>query len=161
MKPVTLRGLAHSLILIGIFLVAIWPLHPLVISRWYVADGTRRLNQIQRDTGATSEARYAQATEAGQAFQTALRWDPLNYRAYDGLASLYLMWGDANSAARALARACAMAPRDVALWLRLGDAFRAAGQAEQAASAYTRALAVQPNNTAAQQALAALEATTP
>jgi len=161
MKPVRLQWLAHSLILGGIFLMAIWPLHPLVLARWYVADGTRRMNQIQRDAGASSEAQYAQALQAGQAFQTALRWDPLNARAYAGLAEIYRMWGDANSAARALSRACALAPRDVALLVRLGDAFRDAGQTELAAATYTRVLAVQPNNAAAAQALEALKATTP
>lgn len=161
MKPVTARWVAHSLILAGIFLVAIWPLHPLALSRWYAADGARHLQQMQRDTGAASEAQYALAIQAGQSFQTALRWDPLNARAYDGLAAIYLAWGDADSAARALARACVLAPRDVALLLRLGDAFRAAGQPEQAADAYTRALALHPNNAAASQALEALKAATP
>jgi cytochrome c-type biogenesis protein CcmH/NrfG len=101
----------HSVILAGIVLLVIWPLHPIVISWGYTVAGSRVLQRLQRSQDLPQETRYAQATQAGQLFQTALAWDPLNHRAYANLAAVYLVWNDTTSAARALARAAILAPR--------------------------------------------------
>ena len=106
-----LRLAVHCAILAGIILLVVWPLHPIAISWGYTIAGTRVLQRLQRAQDLPQETRYAQATQAGQLFQTALAWDPLNHRAYANLAAVYLVWDDTASAARALARAAILAPR--------------------------------------------------
>ena len=106
-----LRLAIHSVILAGIVLLVIWPLHPIAISWGYTVAGSYQLQRLQRAQDLPQEARYAQATQAGQLFQTALAWDPLNHRAYANLAAVYLVWDDTTSAARALARAALLSPR--------------------------------------------------
>jgi len=106
-----LRLAVHCGILAGIVLLVIWPLHPVAISWGYTVAGTRVLQRLARSQDLPQETRYAQATKAGQLFQTALAWDPLNRRAYTNLAAVYMVWDDASSAARALARAALLAPR--------------------------------------------------
>lgn len=101
----------HCVILAGIVVLAIWPLHPLAISWGYTISGSRVLRRLQNTPDLPPEARYAQATQAGQLFQTALAWDPLNHRAYVKLAAVYMVWGDVPSANRALARAALLSPR--------------------------------------------------
>lgn len=101
----------HCLILAGIVVLAIWPLHPLALSWGYTIAGSRVLRQLQRAPDLPQETRYAQATQAGQLFQTALAWDPLNHRAYTNLAAVYMVWNDVPSANRALARAAILSPR--------------------------------------------------
>ncbi|MBN1656878.1 MAG: hypothetical protein JXA93_00680 [Anaerolineae bacterium] len=100
-----LRLAVHCIILAGIVLLVIWPLHPIVISWGYTVAGSRVLQHLQRAPDLPPEARYAQATQAGQLFQTALAWDPLNHRAYTNLAAVYMVWDDVPSATHALARA--------------------------------------------------------
>ena len=106
-----LRLAVHCVILTGIILLVVWPLHPIAISWGYTVAGARVLQRLQRTPDLPQEARYAQATQAGQLFQTALAWDPLNHRAYANLAAVYMVWDDTASAARALARAAILAPR--------------------------------------------------
>lgn len=111
MKRDRLRLAIHSVILAGIVLLVIWPLHPLALSWGYNAAGSRVLRRLQNTPDLPPEARYAQATQAGQLFQTALAWDPLNHRAYTHLAAVYMVWDDVPSANRALARAALLSPR--------------------------------------------------
>ena len=106
-----LRLAAHCGILAGIVLLVIWPLHPVAISWGYTIAGTRVLQRLHHAQDLPQETRYAQATKAGQLFQTALAWDPLNRRAYINLAAVYMVWDDASSAVRAQARAALLAPR--------------------------------------------------
>jgi cytochrome c-type biogenesis protein CcmH/NrfG len=101
----------HCLILAGIVLLVIWPLHPAALSWGYNAAGSQVLRRLQRSPDLPAETRYAQATQAGQLFQTALAWDPLNHRAYTNLAAVYMVWDDVASANRALARAALLSPR--------------------------------------------------
>jgi cytochrome c-type biogenesis protein CcmH/NrfG len=111
MKHERLHLAIHSVILAGIVLLVIWPLHPVVISWGYNAAGSRVLRRLQRAPDLPQETRYAQATQAGQLFQTALAWDPLNRRAYINLAAVYMVWDDVASADRALARAAILSSR--------------------------------------------------
>jgi cytochrome c-type biogenesis protein CcmH/NrfG len=111
MRRDRLRLAVHSVILAGIVLLVIWPLHPIAISWGYTVAGTRVLRRLQRAPDLPPETRYAQATQAGQLFQTALAWDPLNHRAYANLAAVYLVWDDVPSATLALARAAILSPR--------------------------------------------------
>ncbi|MBN2391228.1 MAG: hypothetical protein JXR84_10910 [Anaerolineae bacterium] len=101
----------HGLILAGIVLLVIWPLHPVAISWGYTVAGSYVLQRLEHAQDLLPEARYAQATQAGQLFQTALAWDPLNHSAYANLAAVYMVWDDSTSAARALARVAILAPR--------------------------------------------------
>lgn len=101
----------HCVILAGIVVLAIWPLHPIAISWGYTIAGSRVLQRLQRTPDLPPETRYAQAVQAGQLFQTALAWDPLNQRAYTNLAAVYMVWNDVPSANRALARAALLSPR--------------------------------------------------
>ena len=101
----------HCLILAGIVLLVIWPLHPIAVSWGYNAAGRRVLRRLQRAADLPPETRYAQAAQAGQLFQTALAWDPLNHRAYANLAAVYMVWDDVPSATLALARAALLSPR--------------------------------------------------
>ncbi len=112
MKNERLTLIAHLLILAGLFLLAVWPLHPAVISWGYNRAGERTLSRALDTPGLSPEARQAEAIEAGYTFQEALAWDPLNARAYANLARVYATWGDAASAARALTRAAALAPNN-------------------------------------------------
>jgi len=111
MKRDPLRLAIHTVILTGIVLLVIWPLHPIAISWGYNAAGSRVLQRLQRTPDLPQETRYAQATQAGQLFQTALAWDPLNHRAYANLAAVYMVWDDIPSATLALARAAILSPR--------------------------------------------------
>ena len=111
MKRDRLRLAVHCLVLAGIVLLVVWPLHPIAISWGYNAAGSRVLRRLQRAPDLPPETRYAQAAQAGQLFQTALAWDPLNHRAYTNLAAVYMVWDDDASAARALARAALLSPR--------------------------------------------------
>ncbi len=111
MKRDRLLLVIHCVILAGIVLLVIWPLHPIAISWGYNAAGSRVLRRLQRAPDLPQETRYAQATQAGQLFQTALAWDPLNHRAYANLAAVYMVWDDVPSANRALARAAILSPR--------------------------------------------------
>lgn len=111
MKRDRLRLIVHCVILAGIVLLVIWPLHPIAISWGYTIAGTRVLQRLHRAQDLPQETRYAQATRAGLLFQTALAWDPLNHRAYANLAAVYLVWDDTTSADRALARAAVLSPR--------------------------------------------------
>jgi cytochrome c-type biogenesis protein CcmH/NrfG len=106
-----LRLIVHCTVLAGIILLFIWPLHPLAVSWGYTVAGRSLLRRLQRAPDLSQEARYVQATQAGQLFQTALAWDPLNHRAYINLAAVYMVWEDVPSANLALARAAALSPR--------------------------------------------------
>ncbi|MBN1262575.1 MAG: hypothetical protein JXB35_17975 [Anaerolineae bacterium] len=110
MKRDRLRLAVHCVILAGIVVLAVWPLHPLAISWGYTIAGSRVLRRLQQAPDLAPETRYAQATQAGQLFQTALAWDPLNHRAYANLAAVYMVWDDIPSATRALARAALLSP---------------------------------------------------
>ncbi|MBN1963879.1 MAG: hypothetical protein JW910_04495 [Anaerolineae bacterium] len=111
MKRDRLCFAVHCVILAGIVLLVIWPLHPIVISWGYTVAGNHVLRRLQRAPDLPQATRYAQAVQAGQLFQTALAWDPLNHRAYTSLAAVYMVWNDGPSAARALARAALLSPR--------------------------------------------------
>jgi len=111
MKRDRLRLAVHCVILAGIVLFVVWPLHPVAMSWGYTVAGTRVLRRLQRAPDLPQEMRYAQAMQAGRLFQTALAWDPLNHRAYANLAAVYMVWDDTTSAARALARAAMLSPR--------------------------------------------------
>ncbi|MEJ5312586.1 MAG: hypothetical protein WHX52_22705 [Anaerolineae bacterium] len=110
MKRDRLCFAVHCVILAGIVVLVIWPLHPLVISWGYTVAGSRVLQRLQRTPDLPQETRYAQAAQAGQLFQTALAWDPLNHRAYTQLAAVYMVWNDIPSAAHAEARAAMLSP---------------------------------------------------
>ncbi len=112
MRNERLNLAAHFLILIGLFLLAVWPLHPAVISWVYNAAGERTLTRALDTPGLPPEARQAEAVAAGYTFQKALAWDPLNAQAYANLARVYTTWGDTPSATRALTRAIALAPNN-------------------------------------------------
>ena len=100
----------HCVLLAGIVVLVIWPLHPIAISWGYTVAGSRVLRRLQNTPNLPPEARYAQATQAGQLFQTALAWDPLNHQAYANLAAVYLVWDDVPSAKHAMARAAPLSP---------------------------------------------------
>ncbi len=106
-----LRLIVHCVILAGIVWLVLWPLHPIAVSWGYTIAGSRVLRRLQRAPALPAETRYAQAAQAGQLFQTALAWDPLNHCAYTHLAAVYMVWDDVPSANRALARAALLSPR--------------------------------------------------
>jgi tetratricopeptide (TPR) repeat protein len=85
--------------------------------------GSVRLNRALLAEGLTAEA----AVRAGERFQRALAWNPLNGKAYHNLATIYGAWEDEASAAQALSRAAALMPGDAVSRFKHGEALAERG----------------------------------
>ncbi len=117
----------RELLLAGLCLFLLWLLSPFLLSLVYNNLGSVRLNRALLAPDQSPEQRLDQAVAAGQAFQTALEWDPLNGQAFYNLGGLYDFWGDQPSATRAWIRAAALNPDDVSARFALGQALAAQG----------------------------------
>ncbi|MEE8390065.1 MAG: tetratricopeptide repeat protein [Anaerolineae bacterium] len=71
------------------------------------------------------------ALQAGQSFQNALVWNPLNGQAYYNLSALYNSWQDTSSASRTLSRAATLNPHDVSARFGFGQALAAQGHGNE------------------------------
>ena len=127
------------LVLAGLGLLALWALRPSIASLAANNLGSLALNRALLAPGMDEEQRWALGAQAGRSFQTALAWDPLNGPAYNNLATVYDLWEDAPSAARAAARAAVLNPHDASTRFRLGQALAAGGLERQATEAWRAA----------------------
>ena len=130
--PMTVRDervslLGRGLILVGLGLLLLWPLRSLIATTVWNNVGSVHLSRALLAPGLEPEERWAWAVKAGQSFQTALAWDPLNGQAYYNLAAIYDGWQDTPSAARALSRAAVLNPQDANTRFKLGQALAAQG----------------------------------
>ncbi|NLE44079.1 MAG: tetratricopeptide repeat protein [Chloroflexi bacterium] len=141
------------LILIGCALL-LWPARGRVVAAAYNNVGAIYLNRALLTPDSAVDERTTWAVRAGQAFQTALSWDPLSARAYANLGAVYDVWGASEPAARALQRAVALAPDDPRIRFRLGQALAALGH-EARAVAEWRAAEASPYFVAEGQSLTA------
>ena len=98
--------------------------------------GSVRLNRALLAEGLAAEAATAQgateAVRAGERFQRALAWNPLNGKAYQNLATIYGAWADEASAAQAASRAAALMPGDAVARFTYGEALAARGDEAEA-----------------------------
>ena len=123
---------ARLLVLAGLSLLAFWPLRPYVATLLANNVGSVALNRALLAPDLAPEERVAQAEQAGQSFQAALGWDPLNGAAYYNLATVYDTWQDVSSTARSAARAAVLNPHDASARFRFGRALAASGLEQQA-----------------------------
>ena len=122
----------RSLILAGLSLLLLWLLRSFIATIVFNNVGSIRLNRALLAPDLTPEERLGWAVGAGQAFQTALAWDPLNAQAYYNLGTLYDLWGDQPSAAHAWSRAAGLNARDPSTRFALGQALATLGYEQQA-----------------------------
>ena len=121
----------YVLIAIGLGLLALWPLRPVIATVVYNNVGSILLNQALLAPDVAPEVRVYQAMQAGQAFQTALAWDPLNGQAYYNLGTIYDLWQDAPSAARTKSRAAVLNPHDISTRFAHAQALAAHGYGDE------------------------------
>jgi tetratricopeptide (TPR) repeat protein len=119
--------------LIALLLVTWWPS---LVAALHNNLGSLALNRTLLTPDQTAEEHVAYAARAGQRFQIALAWNPLNGPAYHNLATIYDAWQDYASAARALSRAAALMPRDPVTQLKHGLALARRGQEMGAVEAW-------------------------
>ncbi len=119
--------LGRVLIAVGLGLLFFWPLRPFFMAVVYNNVGSIRLNRTLLAPDLEPDARMDRALQAGQSFQDALAWNPLDGQAYYNLSTLYDSWQDTSSAARALSRAAVLTPHDVSARFGLGQALAAQG----------------------------------
>ncbi|HDQ72078.1 MAG TPA: tetratricopeptide repeat protein [Chloroflexi bacterium] len=121
------RRLGCVLIALGLALLLLWPLRTGLATVIYNNVGSLRLNRALLAPGLGGEARTERAARAGQAFQRALAWDPLNGQAYYNLGAVYEQWQATPARDAALDRAAALSPGDVVARFRRGQALAARG----------------------------------
>lgn len=122
----------RSLVLAGVNLLLLWLLYPFIATVVHNNIGSVRLNHALLAPDLAAEERSGRAAQAGQDFQAALAWDPLNGQAYYNLGTLYHLWGDLPSAARAWSRAAALNAPDPSSRFALGQVLAALGAAPSA-----------------------------
>lgn len=104
--------LGRVLISAGLSILLLWPLRTTIAALVYNNVGSVYLNRALLAPELAPEERVNRAVEAGQAFQTALTWDPLNGQAYYNLGALYDSWDGYLSTGWVWSRAAALEPRD-------------------------------------------------
>ncbi len=124
--------LGRVLIALGLALLVLWPLRAGLASVIYNNVGSLHLNRALLGPELGREARIERAARAGQAFQWALAWDPLNGQAYYNLGAVYEQWQAIPARDAALDRAAALAPSDVVARFRRGQALAARGMETRA-----------------------------
>jgi len=123
---------AWTLVLVGLNGLLLWLLYPAIATLVYNNVGSVRLNRALLQPDQSAEERLAKATQAGQSFQTALAWDPLNGLAFYNLGTLYDFWGDSPSAFRAWSRSAALNPSDPSARFAFGQTLAAYEHEERA-----------------------------
>lgn len=126
------QSLGRVLIAAGLSLLVFWSLRPLIATVVSNNVGSILLNRALLAPDLGPEERMGWAVQAGRSFQTALAWDPLNGQAYYNLGTVYDLWQDAPSAARALSRATVLNPHDASAHFGLGQALATQDQDERA-----------------------------
>ncbi len=124
------------LTLVVLLLISWWPSLMAVVQNNL---GSLALNRALLAPDLSGEEELTYAVRAGHRFRAALAWDPLIGEAYQNLATIYDVWQDLPSAARALSRAAALLPRDAITQLKHGLALARRGQEVQAIEAWQAA----------------------
>jgi tetratricopeptide (TPR) repeat protein len=130
------RVMGWVLVVAGLGIIALWLLYPWAATIVANNLGSVLLNRALLTPDLAPEQRTAQAIKAGQTFQNALAWDPLNGQAYYNLAAIYTFWQDGSSANLALSRAAASNPGDACARFKFGQALAQMGQEAAAIEAW-------------------------
>jgi tetratricopeptide (TPR) repeat protein len=127
-SPVIRRqSVGRVLIVVGLGLLVLWPLRSILATVVYNNVGSILLNRALLTPDLEPRERIDWAVRAGRSYQAALAWDPLNGQAYYNLSTIYDLWHDQASAARAVSRAAVLNPGDVSTRFGLGQALAAQG----------------------------------
>jgi tetratricopeptide (TPR) repeat protein len=121
----------YILIAASLGLLVLWPLRSLVATTVYNNVGSVILNRALLAPESAPEERMDRAVQAGQSFQAALAWDPLNDQAYYNLGTVYDLWQDTTSAAHAKSRAAVLNPHDASARFAFGQVLAAQGYADE------------------------------
>jgi tetratricopeptide (TPR) repeat protein len=115
------------LVVIGLGLLMVWPLRLVLASAVHNNIGSILLNRALLAPDQEPEERVNRAVQAGRSYQAALAWDPLNGQAYYNLSTVYDLWDDQPSVARAVSRAAMLRPNDISARFRFGQTLAAQG----------------------------------
>jgi tetratricopeptide (TPR) repeat protein len=127
--------IGRALVLVGLAVLVVGVFFPDAVSLVQNNLGSVRLNRALLAEGLTAEEETAlgaalgarEAVRAGERFQRALAWNPLNGKAYQNLATIYGAWGDETASAQAVSRAAALMPGDAVSHFKHGEALAARG----------------------------------
>jgi tetratricopeptide (TPR) repeat protein len=88
----------------------------------------------------------AQQAQAEALIAEAVRWDPDDYKAQNGLATILARRGRLNAALGHIREALRLNPEDSYAWVSLGNILAIKGESSRALAAYDKALRIAPNN---------------
>jgi tetratricopeptide (TPR) repeat protein len=88
----------------------------------------------------------AQLAKAEALIAEAVRWDPDDYKAQNGLATILARRGRLDAALAHIREALRLNPEDSYAWVNLGNILAMKGESRGALAAYEKALRIEPNN---------------